>query len=247
MLGLPTTSAFVSSAHNGVIIWRGNPNCQAAHQAILQWLTAHCTPFLPSPPTGGPNLNVLNGNLGETMTLCVGLWRPQPHSHLVAANAFTPFSGISKPELDILWLWFGATEAEDAAYLQEVKTTTNPALHYANELVTDYDKLFGTDLSLTLHTRLQHIKNKLQYEWRLPSAYVSRVNKLAGISPNTSPKIRLVPTLVHEAQGANPLSRMSAIRGTLIGKGWPSTSVEAHAIGLTDLANRLLRLAVGAP
>jgi hypothetical protein len=68
---------------------------------------------------------------------------------------------------------------------------------------------------------------------------------LLGKSPQTSPKIRLRPTLVHELVGTTPHPKMTRIRNSLIGKGWTPQLIEAWAIGLTDLDDRLYRLATG--
>jgi hypothetical protein len=55
--------------------------------------------------------------------------------------------------------------------------------------------------------------------------------------------VRLLPTLVHEKNGTTPHPKMLAIRETLIGLGW--TEVEAWAIALSDLDQRLVRIATG--
>jgi hypothetical protein len=234
---------FVRNETAGVILWMGDPDCQAAHNATLSWLMENCPTFYSTPSTGD---NILKGNLGETITFCVGYWYVFDSSHVkaFAANALNPFGGISKPDIDIVWIRFGATGIDDMAILQEVKTTGDSALSLADNLISDYDKLFGTNPRFTLHMRLQDIKNKLEYEHRQPEL-CPRVSELAGQSPQTSPQVQLLPTLVHERLGSDPHTKMLAIRETLYGKGWSRRAVQPWAIGLFDLNTRLLRLAMG--
>ncbi len=75
---------------------------------------------------------------------------------------------MSKPDIDIVWIQFGETGGDDRIVLQEVKTTGDSVLSLADNLISDYDKLFGTNPRFTLHTRLQDIKNKLEYEHKQP-------------------------------------------------------------------------------
>jgi len=165
-------------------------------------------------------------------------------AYAFTANALNPFRKISKPEIDIVWIRFGATTDDDVAVLQEVKTTGSPLLTLADSLIRDYDKLFGTDPHFTLHTRLQDIKNKLEYEHGRPEL-CPRMTELAGQSPQTSPQVRLFPTLVHERHESDPQTKMLAIRETLCGKGWARQVVQSWAIGFVDLNDRLIRLAQG--
>jgi hypothetical protein len=92
--------------------------------------------------------------------------------------------------------------------------------------------------------RLHDIKNKLEYEHKQPELCM-RVAELAGQSPQTSPQVQLLQTLVHERLGSDPHTKMLAIRETLYGKGWSRRAVQPWAIGLFDLNTRLLRLAMG--
>ena len=71
------------------------------------------------------------------------------------------------------------------------------------------------------------------------------MTELAGQSPQTSPQVRLFPTLVHERHESDPRTKMLAIRETLCGKGWARQAVQAWAIGFFDLNDRLFRLAQG--
>lgn len=186
------------------------------------------------------------GNLGEFIAFCVGKSNDFSSFTPFPANAFNPLSPISKSEIDIVWTFFGQEEKDDCAVLQEVKTTSDSSLSMAYELVADYGKLFGTDPALTLHTRLQAIKNEMEFKLKEPTL-CPRMSKLAGNSPSTSARIRLLPTIVHERKNSKPGLRMLAVRSTLVGKGWPPGAVESWAIGLFDLESRLIRLAMGKP
>jgi hypothetical protein len=158
-----------------------------------------------------------------------------------AANALNPLSRISKNELDIVWIRFGETSRDDLAVLQEVKTTSNPSLSYADNLIDDYDKLFGENPQFTLHSRLWSIKNTLEFVMERPDL-CPRVSELAGTKPENSPKIHLLPTIFHERNGSDPRRKMIAIRSTLCSKGWPTNAVKAWGIGLSELGARLVRL-----
>lgn len=188
--------------------------------------------------------NILRGNLGESIGFCVAYWHGYSGCRAYPANATRPFRPNSAIDFDIVWLDLADDPKDDAATLQEVKTTSGPSLGYADNLIDDYDKLFGTNPRLTLWTRLQDIKNKLEFE-ALEPGLCGRVSALAGGSPRTSSRIRLIPTLVHERAGTDPQTKMLAIRQTLIGRGWAAGSVEGWAIGLADLDDRLVRLATG--
>jgi hypothetical protein len=92
---------FARNETAGVILWMGDPDCQAAHNATLSWLMENCPTFYSTPSTGD---NIRKGNLGETITFCVGYWYVFDSSHVKAfvANALNPFGGISKHDIDIV-------------------------------------------------------------------------------------------------------------------------------------------------
>jgi len=236
-------SSFAKHDAGGVVLWVGDPDCQAAHDAILRWLQENCPLFSTQ---SAEDDNILRGNLGETIAFCAGHWSVfnDTLAHAFTANALNPFGKGSRPGIDIVWIRFGATPDDDVAVFQEVKTTGSPSLTLADNLISDYDKLFGTDPRFTLHTRLQDIKNKLEYEHGRPEL-CPRMTELAGQSPQTSPQVRLFPTLVHERHESDPRTKMLAIRETLCGKGWARQAVQAWAIGFFDLNDRLFRLAQG--
>jgi hypothetical protein len=238
--------SFAGVVADGVLAWRGTPNCQAGHDALLRWLTENAKPFRTA-ANAKPDDNILRGNLGEAIAFLVSYWHDCAEYRAFATNALRPFRPKSDIDLDILWLNFRENPAQDFAILQEVKTTSGTDLAYARALVDDYDKLFGTNLQLTLHTRLQDVKGLLRFQvgGDLGMDLSRRVSYLAGQCPRTSPKLQLRPTLVHELKGTKPREKMASIRTTLLGKGWSPAAVEAWAIGLTDLDDRLIRLATG--
>lgn len=234
-------TAFRRSTGGGVTLWVGRPNCQAAHDAILKWLRSHVGTFLPR----NKALNTaIMGNLGETIAFVVGVQHDFSGHFCFAANAFDPLNRISRSFVDLVWLAFGKTTAEDVVFVQEVKTTVDSSLSLANELAADYYKLFGNDPALTLHTRLQAIKNELEYTLHRPKLCV-RLSALAGKSPETSAQVRLVPTLVHGAKSGKAQTKMTAVRAVLSSNGWPASSVTAWSIRLSALQRRLSRLAHG--
>jgi len=238
----PPNAAFAKSNNTGVIIWVGNPDCQAAHVAVLGWLKVHCKRFI---TVSGTLSEAIKGNLGEAISFYVGSTFDFLQFLPFPANAFSPLGSISRPDIDIVWIFLGKRPSDDFAILHEVKTTTSSSsLDYANNLINDYDKLFGTSVTLTLHTRLQGIKNEVEYKLGKPQL-CPRISGLAGKSPQSSPKIRLLPTLVHDLAAGSPVKKMVAIRSTLIGRGWSAGSVDPWAIGLSQLESRLKRLARG--
>lgn len=236
------TDAFTSVEDSSVLLWTGKPNCDAAHSEVLAFLNSHCQPF---PTTVGAKDNILRGNLGETIVFCLGKSQQFGSNNCLGhfANALRPFSGKSNPELDLLWVHFGNCSKDDWAVLQEVKTTSADSIAYANNLVSDYDKLFGTNPRLTLQTRFQDFKNRLEFEQNRPAHILQRANQLLGVSPVACPRIRLLPTVVHDSVATDVVDTMLLVRESLTGKNW--ADVEPWAIGLSSLDDRLVRLARG--
>ena len=230
-----------SGGVTGWVAWEGDPNDDAAHQTILGWLqSAVGTGFL----EGKASLsNRVKGNLGEFIAYSIG--KSYVFTNLAnayGANTWAPLSDISRPDLDIVWLHFGSTEADDWAALQEVKTTGGASLGLADSLISDYEKLFGENLQLTLQTRLGALKNKLDQEGQ---GHLSpRVTALGGPAPNRARGIRLIPTLLHDA-ALDSSTKMAAVRQVLIGRGWSTGVVECWSVALGDIDQRLTRLARG--
>ena len=236
-------TSFRSNSHGstGWLAWEGYPDDNAAHQTILAWLESVVTAgFLK--PTDAMS-NAIKGNLGEFITYQIGNSYAFTNVEIAhAANAWDPLSRISRPDVDIVWLYFGSSEADDWAALQEVKTTGEAPLSLADDLITDYDKLFGENPRLTLQTRLGALKNKLEQQGQ--GNLSPRVTALGGPAPNRAHGIRLVPTLLHDA-AYDSSTKMSVVRQALIGRGWSIDAVECWSIALGDIDDRLLRLARG--
>ena len=221
--------------------WAGDPDDDAAHQTILAWLQSSVTAgFL---DVTGCLSNRVKGNLGEFIAYRIGknyVFTNITIAH--TANAWDPLSEISRSDIDIVWLHFGSTEADDWAALQEVKTTGGSSLGLADNLISDYEKLFGENLRLTLQTRLNAVKNKLDQQGR--GHLSSRVTALGGPAPDRARGIQLIPTLLHDA-AHDSSAKMVAIRQALIGRGWATDAVGCWSIALSDLDQRLTRLARG--
>ena len=226
----------------GVVVWTGNPDCQSAHDWLLAWLQARKFPFLAQPPSESNTR--IQGNVAETLSMCLALNFRRPTKLCFPANAQHPFSNISRPDIDLLWIGFGTLPSDDYVVVQEIKSTGGDNLNYADTLLTDYDKLFARDPQFTLQTRLQAIQTELEMQ-NAPYDLLARIAKIAGTSPQTSGNgVRLIPTLVHDLNSISPTPKMLGISATLTGRGW--NNVEPWAIGMTDLLARFRRLATGA-
>lgn len=239
-VGMPALKTLKKSR---VVLWRGNPDCQAAHDFLRTRLLAVATPL----PAHTAHLSRrTQGNLGEFMAFCVGTDFAFPTRFFTpfAANAHSPVSDISRPDADILWLHINRDPSKDKLVVHEVKTTIVPSLSLARGLVADYKKLFGVDPALTLHSRLLWLANKVEWELRKPE-WCSRIHALAGDSPNTSTRIRLVPTLVHERHKGKPIARLLAVREVVSTFGWDPNQIKPWSIAVDDLQDRLLRLSRG--
>lgn len=234
---------FYSTGEDATLLWLGNPDCDAAHRSLLAWLIDCGAPFLT--PELASNSRV-KGNLGESIAFVVGYDHvfSDDRYHAYAANAFFPLRNISTPDIDIVWIYFADNPSEDRLLIQEVKTTGDLRLALADDLVDDYDKLFGTNPQVTLHTRLQAIKTKLKRGERAPEL-AGRISTLAGQSPSTSPQVTLLPTLVHERVGCDPRSKFLLVRTTLVGRGWSPGGISCWSIALSEINDRLVRLATG--
>lgn len=227
-----------------VLLWEGDPDCDAAHGDLLHRLNRMGTNFL------RPN-DVLSvrqkGNLGEFASLHVALLTTlQPFMNF-ADNATNPLQNISSAGIDIIYAYFDANNpAHDKLYIQETKTTGNPNMVYANKLVDDYKKLFGDDIDFTLHSRLQVLANKLEFSLQQPQL-VNRVLQMGATTPQTCNNIYLLPTAVHEKNGSQPIQRMLAIKTSIAAFGWSAAAIWPWAISISDLDARLQRLARGLP
>ena len=227
----------------GWLGWEGDPDDDAAHRTVLNWLEKVVTDCFLGPTE--PLSNAVKGNLGEFIAYRIGesyVFTNGTSAH--GANTWDPLAPASKPGIDIIWLHFGDSPSDDWAALQEVKTTGDASLRLADDLSKDYGKLYGEDLRLTLQTRLGDLKTRMEQEGQ--SHRCPRLTDLGGPSPGLSNGIRLVPTLVHDAAHTSKSTvKMTAVRQILIGQGWSSDVVECWSVALSDLDDRLSRLARG--
>jgi hypothetical protein len=236
------TPPFRKQQVGGVSIWRGNPNCQDAHDYLLKRLQVMTGgQFLP--PNGALSPRRI-GNLGECISFCIGKAEDFANHMPFPANAFEPLSDISRDGIDIVWLLFAENEEHDVCVLQEVKATGGPTPGYADNLLQDYEKLFDEDIKFTLQTRIQAIKNELQYKLQMPEL-CDRADRLAGKSPSECLGVQLVPTLVHDTTCSNVNDKLLAVRTSISGLGWRLDNIEPWSVQLSNLTDRLARLATG--
>lgn len=225
-------------------LWLGSPDCQTAHNALLAELVRLKSNFINA--AANPT-NIQRGSLGEFIALRIAQTALPNISQTFAPNAINPLNSASISGIDLTYLLFHESDENlDLVFIQEVKTTIGSSLSYGDALISDYEKLFGTNLNFTLQSRLQAISNSLEIERNLPDL-VDRVNRLAGVTPQTCNNVRLYPTLVHEREDTAPVAKMVAIRQAISSIGWPASSINAWAIALTDLDDRLKRLSRGQP
>jgi hypothetical protein len=235
-------SGFQLAITAGVSSCTGHPNCDAAHAALLAGLQELGTPFI------GPGQTLSlsqRGNLGEFISLHIARAGDFNTMQKFAWNALQPLSGISRDGIDLTYVYFDPVSAEnDLLYIQEVKTTGAANLNYLNRLVEDYQKLFSTDINLTLQTRIQCLSNSFEIE-RNNDAYAERVQYLGATTPKECIRIRLIPTGVHRRGIGNPVEKMLAIRSVIASFGWDQLAINPWSVALSDLDDRLLRLARG--
>jgi hypothetical protein len=235
-------SGFKQSPHPEVSIWIGDPSCDAAHAALLKGLNDLKVPFI------GPGESITQsqrGNLGEY--ICLHIARAGTFSRMekFAQNAVQPLSGISIAGLDLTYVYFDPrSEEKDLLYIQEVKTTTANNLNYLSKLTSDYEKLFATNMNLTLQTRIQNLANSFEIE-RNNDAFAERVQRLGGKAPKECSRVRLMPTGIHALGVGNPSQKMLAIRSAVTTFGWNQAQISPWSIGISELEDRLLRLARG--
>ena len=223
------------------LVWVGNPDDETAHKTILAWLKSAVTSgFIGQDSTIS---NGMKGSLGEFIAYKIGEGYVFTNGEIaITANAWAPLSDISRPDLDIVWLYFGTTAADDWAAIQEVKTTGQSSLNLADGLISDYDKLFGENLKLTLRTRLDGLKSRL--EQMQNGSQASRITALGGPDAERSRGIYVVPTLVHDAEH-DAADKLTIVRQALIGNGWAANVVQCWSVKLGGIDDRLTRLARG--
>jgi hypothetical protein len=234
-------TTFQRTESSAVIVWTGSPNCNAAASSLLEKLRSDTTYFLNSPDE---LTNPIIGNLGEYISFTIGRVFDYESYYPFPANALNPLSRISRSELDIVWCHFGEFESDDLLVLQEVKTTFDPLLAISSKLVADYKKLFDTDPAEQLSMRIQAVKNAVQYSLGKPNL-LPRLNRLQAPNPGSCKQIRVVPTLVHEKIGADPIAKLVTVRTSLVGLGWAESTITPWSISLADLETKLGNISTG--
>jgi hypothetical protein len=142
---------FTKAAVSADVVWEPTPDDQSAHDWLLAHLRRMQLPF-----EDGPITPRIQGNLGECCCWLIGGENDSEGLSGFVANAHQPLQDISQPESDIVWVALASNPLDDWVALQEVKTTGSSNLNYASHLVTDYEKLFGPDLALTLSSAPIH-------------------------------------------------------------------------------------------
>lgn len=228
------------------MLWSGaDPACVGLYTHLQAFLQARQAMLLPANATLS---NSQRGNLGEFIAFVIGHQKVfnTPHHRIVTNNAYDPLSGISISGLDIAYVYFHPTNPQgDMLFIQEVKTTSDSSLAYGDALVTDYRKLYEGDGRTVLVNRAAAIKNRLEFEHRLSDDLLARVDDLVGTSPQNSTQVHLVPTLVHEAAGSDPVTKLIAVRTQIAGFGWAHSQITAWSIALANLNDSLVQLATG--
>ena len=130
--------------------------------------------------------------------------------------------------------------------MQEVKVPGGIDLSYADNLTADYRKLFDDDPRFTLNTRIQGLAFKLEVgDKRVDLA--NRLRSLATTEAETSTQVKLLPTIVHEKVGADPVTKLLAIKTAISALGWSASQIRPRSIAFQDLIPRLTRMARGQP
>jgi hypothetical protein len=226
----------------GISVWRGDPDCQAAHSEILTHLREHSTTFLPEGTLVGDRRK---GNLGEHIAFRIGAATDFAGWDRQIKNAAEPLSNISSAGIDVTWFLLDPTSADDdVVVIQETKTTPDTSLDLAYKLTADYKKLFARDPSFTLATRLQSLATFLEYERGADKTITHRITNMGAPAAKLASKIRLVPTLLHDS-AADGTPRLLAVRTSIAGFGWRESNIGPWSIALSEIGDRLERIAHG--
>ena len=233
--------AKTQASRAGFSVWRPDPDDVTAHHVLLNWLAnAVGSVFLAK---GESFTNAIKGNLGEFIAYQIGKHYAFVNDEIAhSANATEPLSRISRSRLDVVWMYFGDYASDDWAAIQEVKTTGQASLDLADDLIDDYNKLFGDDHRVRLQSRLTGLMNVLDELGR--GDLSPRLAALGGLGPDSAAGIKLYPTLLHES-GIDSSTKMLAIRQAIMGQGWSSQSIDCWSIGLAQIDYQLEQLARG--
>jgi hypothetical protein len=167
------------------------------------------------------------------------------YTSIEALNAFQPLQDISHAGLDITYLYFDETDSKnDSIYIQEVKTTGAVTLAYADKLTEDYQKLFEEDAGCTFNTRIQGLATKIELGNKRPDLS-DRLRALAATEAKSCAQVKLIPTLVHEIRGTDPVTKLLAVKSAITTLGWTSAQIQPWSIAFEDLILRLTRMARG--
>ena len=198
--------------------------------------------FIPSSEALGTRRQ---GNLGEFIAFHAALSDKLPYTQVMGVSGMDPIQNVAAPGLDITYLYFHPNNpVEDLLYIQEVKTTGQLDLSYADALVADHTKLFGEDPALSFNSRVQSMALRLSLQQQRPDL-AKRLRAMTGTAPLGCSHVRLIPTLVHERIGTDPKTKMLAVRSSIQTLGWPIGQIRPWSIGMEGLIDRLTRLARG--
>ncbi|WP_313633852.1 hypothetical protein [Massilia timonae] len=222
----------------------GDPDCEVAYQWILHHLRELEVSWLPKHTS--KLKNSIKGNLGEFIAFNLseydGLCGPDYHAFI--AGAVRPLADSPDPGLDISFIYLDPLNDadKDRLYIQEVKTTGNSDLSYGDALISDYSKLLDSTGSLNLSMRISTLKGRMKMERKRPRSEIDRIELLGHTDASKCTKVRLLPTLIHELNGANALARMKKVKSALCNQGWLDECIEPRSVGLTNLNAGLLSI-----
>jgi hypothetical protein len=228
---------------NSMRSYVGDPSCAAAYEWVLELLRDTTGAWLSNPADFNDRIK---GNIGEFVAFHLTKKDVGADWYVFYSNTDTPLSRISGAGLDICYLFLGsdAAGAEDRLIIQEIKTTGSPNLSYAEALVSDYDKLRSVDPSLNLQARVRALKARMRDTHSITDrSLLDRVQLLAHPHPAKCSKMYLLPTLVHELKGSDPVPRLSGVRAKIALQGWSVSLIFPVSIGLTRLNDGLMHLA----
>lgn len=236
---------FNHTANGGVSLWRGHPDDNAAHAWILNWLANELVGTVFRQSGSPPISNAVRGNLGESITykLARSSTFPPP-VRAFAANALRPIRDTSAIGLDIAYVAFSERPEDDILAIQEVKTTSGYHLEYADQLISDVEKLSSSNVDLNLSARVNMIANLLDFDHNAPDL-AARALALGASTPQAARQVRLIPSLVHDTNCVDPIPKLNAVTTAITAFGWSRDAISVWSIALDELDARLQRLAEG--